>query len=154
MTSLNRIADGLNESRIPAARGGQMGAVQVFNSDMAHPLQSLFQSVKLSSPSAAACASRSLWRRHPHGEATAADRALKQGSSGFPSSQLGLDCLRGRSAADVYGQKTSRIIRLRAITVIGLTRAAGVVCPGDCALKTTSVLTASRVDWISRRPVL
>ena len=42
-------------------------------------------------------------------------------------------------------------IRERAIRDIGLTRAAGVVCPSDCALKTTSVLAATVVDWISRR---
>jgi hypothetical protein len=33
----------------------------------------------------------------------------------------------------------------------GLTRAAGVVCPGDRALTTTSVLAATGGDWIMRR---
>jgi hypothetical protein len=35
---------------------------------------------------------------------------------------------------------------------VGLTRAAGVVCPGDGALMATSVLAATTVDWIARRP--
>ena len=34
---------------------------------------------------------------------------------------------------------------------VGLTRAAGVVCPGDRALMTISVLAATVEDWIIRR---
>jgi hypothetical protein len=40
------------------------------------------------------------------------------------------------------------------INRIGLTRAAGVVCPSDRTLATTSVLVATGVDWIIRRCVL
>jgi hypothetical protein len=45
------------------------------------------------------------------------------------------------------GKPTSGpLLRLVSIKSVGLTRAAGVVCPGDGALMATSVLAATTVD--------